>query len=72
MQISIELNPDSKQSLQSQIFESIREQILTGRLKSGMLMPSTRMLNEQLGVSRNTIVLAYDRLIDEGYLYSKE
>ncbi len=72
MQISINLNPDSKQSLQSQVFESIREQILSGRLKSGMLMPSTRMLNEQLGVSRNTIILAYDRLIAEGYLYSKE
>ncbi len=72
MQISIELDSDSQQSLQNQVFESIREQILTGNLKSGMMMPSTRLLNEQLGVSRNTIIHAYDRLIAEGYLFSKK
>ena len=72
MQISIKLDTRSKQSLQNQVFESIREQILTGDLKSEMLMPSTRLLNEQLGVSRNTIIHAYDRLIAEGYLYSKK
>lgn len=72
MQISIKLDSNSDQSLQNQVFESIREEILTGNLKSGMLMPSTRILNEQLGVSRNTIILAYDRLIAEGYLYSQK
>jgi GntR family transcriptional regulator / MocR family aminotransferase len=72
VQISIALDSGCGQSLQNQIFESIREQILTGHLKSGLLMPSTRLLNEQLGVSRNTIILAYDRLIAEGYLYSQK
>lgn len=72
MQISIQLDSKSEQSLQNQVFESIREQILSGDLKPGILMPSTRLLNEQLGVSRNTIIHAYDRLIAEGYLYAKK
>ena len=72
MQITIELDTSSKTSLQNQVFESIREQILTGQLKSGMLMPSTRLMSEQLSLSRNTIILAYERLIEEGYLYSKK
>ena len=71
MQISIELDSQSNQSLQNQIFEAIRQQILSGVLKSGVLMLSTRALSEQLDVSRNTVILAYDRLIDEGYLYSQ-
>lgn len=72
MQIVIALNASKSQSLQDQIFESIREQILSGRLKSGMSMPSTRMLSEQLSVSRNTIIFAYQRLITEGYLFSRK
>ncbi|MCG8325390.1 MAG: PLP-dependent aminotransferase family protein [Thiotrichales bacterium] len=72
MQITVNLDSHSRVSLQSQVFDSIREQILTGQLKSGMLMPSTRLMSEQLSVSRNTIIFAYQRLIDEGYLYSKK
>ncbi len=71
MQILLKLAPDVKQSLQQQVFESIRQQILTGRLNPGMLLPSSRLLSEQLGVSRNTIIYAYERLVAEGYLYSQ-
>lgn len=35
-------------------------------------MPSSRKLAESLGVSRNTVVAAYEQLIDEGYLVSRE
>ena len=35
-------------------------------------LPSSRELAQQLQVSRNTIVLAYQRLVDEGYLISRE
>ncbi len=72
MQLPIKIELSGTQSLQNQIFESIRQQILNGQLKSGMLMPSTRVLSEQLGVSRNTVVLAFERLIAEDYLYSQK
>lgn len=54
--------------LQDQIYEQIRDLIVTGRLKVSARMAATRLLAEQLGVSRNTVVLAYERLIAEGYL----
>jgi len=72
MQIPINIERLGGQSFQNQIFESIRQQILRGQLKPGMLIPSTRVLSEQLGVSRNTIVLAYDRLIAEGYIFTQK
>ncbi len=72
MQLTIKIDISDAQSLQNQIFHSIRQQILNGQLKSGMLMPSSRTLSEQLGVSRNTVVLAFERLIAEDYLYSRK
>jgi GntR family transcriptional regulator/MocR family aminotransferase len=72
MQLSINIDLSNNQSLQTQIFESIRRQILNGQLKPDTLLPSTRLLSEQLNVSRNTIVLAYDRLIAEDYIYSRK
>lgn len=71
MQLSINIDSSTKQSLQNQIFESIRQQILSGQLKANTLLPSTRLLSEQLNVSRNTIVLTYDRLIAEDYICSR-
>jgi GntR family transcriptional regulator/MocR family aminotransferase len=71
MQIPIDIDLLAGESLQNQLFESIRLQILHGQLKSGTLLPSTRDLSQQLGVSRNTVVLAYDRLIAEDYIFTR-
>jgi GntR family transcriptional regulator / MocR family aminotransferase len=54
--------------LQQQLYKQIRELILSSRLPAGMRMPSTRLLAEQCAVSRITVLLAYERLIAEGYL----
>jgi len=40
--------------------------ILTGRLKSGDPVPGSRALAAQLGVSRNTVIIAYEHLVAEG------
>ncbi|ADE14256.1 regulatory protein GntR HTH [Nitrosococcus halophilus Nc 4] len=72
MQLPLKLERRSKQTLQSQLFEQIRGLILSGKLKPGTPMPATRSLSEQLGVSRNTVLLAYDRLIAEDYLQTQE
>jgi GntR family transcriptional regulator / MocR family aminotransferase len=58
-------------SLQNQIFEQIRVQILDGRLRVGEPLAATRQLSEQLQVSRNTVALAYERLIAEGYVETR-
>lgn len=71
MQLTLRIDPLSRQSLQQQLFEGIRRRILDGHLRPGMAVPASRALSEQLGVSRNTVVLAYERLIAEGYLQTR-
>ncbi len=58
-------------SLQAQLYSQIRELIISGQLRPGVRVPSTRDLVDQLGVSRNTIVYALDQLIAQGYLTSR-
>ncbi len=58
-------------SLASQLYESLRQAILTGQLRAGDRLPSTRQLAEQLSVSRNTTTGAYDQLLAEGYIDAK-
>ncbi len=57
-------------SLIRQVYEQIRHQILRGELSPGERLPSTRDLAENLRVSRNIILEAYDQLIAEGYMTS--
>ena len=72
MEIPISLDPKSRQSLQAQLYEQVRKLILGGRLKPGTPLPASRALAGQLGVSRNTVMLAYERLSAEGYLQTRE
>ena len=71
MQVTISIDRDSNRPLQSQLFEQLRTMIVDGRLKASSAMPATRQLCEQLGVSRNTVVLVYDRLLSEGYIETR-
>jgi biotin operon repressor len=48
-----------------------RAAIVDGRLQSGLRLPPTRLLAERLGVSRNTVVAAYERLLSEGYVIAR-
>jgi GntR family transcriptional regulator/MocR family aminotransferase len=59
-------------SLQSQVREMMVSAILDGRLPCDEPVPSSRRLARTLGVSRNTIVLAYQGLVDDGYLIPRE
>jgi GntR family transcriptional regulator/MocR family aminotransferase len=68
----IYLDPDSALSLQNQIRQKLVEAILAGSFPGGTRLPSSRKLAEQLGVARNTVVLAYEQLVEEGYLESRE
>lgn len=68
MQLPLRIKDRTGQTLQLQIFEQIRRLILDGRLRPGACMPASRVLAADLRVSRNTVVLAYERLEAEGYL----
>ena len=59
-------------SLQAQIREILIEAIRVGQLKTGDPVPSTRAMAARLSVSRNTVTLAYQALVAEGFLASRE
>ena len=46
-------------------------QIDIGRVSAGSRVPSTRALARQLGLSRNTVALAFESLVADGYLGSR-
>jgi GntR family transcriptional regulator / MocR family aminotransferase len=67
-QLPLTIRRHAPAPLQSQIAEQIRQLVAEGILAPATRVPSTRALSEQLGVSRNTVTLAYDLLIAEGIL----
>jgi GntR family transcriptional regulator/MocR family aminotransferase len=66
------LRHDRTVSLQTQLKRHLMDAILDGRLSPDEPLPSSRRLARALGVSRNTVVLAYQALSDEGFLISRE
>jgi GntR family transcriptional regulator / MocR family aminotransferase len=58
--------------LQLQIRQMIVSAIEDARLPLGLRMPSSRDLAALLKVSRNTIVIAYEQLVDQNFLVSRE
>jgi GntR family transcriptional regulator/MocR family aminotransferase len=57
--------------LYRQIYEAIRRAILSGNLRPTTTLPATRLLSKHLGVSRMTVINAYEQLLAEGYLEAK-
>lgn len=68
----IELRRDSEVPLKRQIYQVLRDQILNGRLQASEVLPSTRELASELKVSRNTVNEAYEMLLVEGYVLSRQ
>lgn len=68
--IASNLDPDSVRPLYRQIADRIADLVMTGALEQGCKLPASRDLAQSVGLSRNTIVLAYDQLIGQGVLRS--
>lgn len=58
--------------LQAQLREKLVSAILGGQLPPRTRLPSSRRLASDLGISRNTVTLAYQSLIDDGFLIAAE
>ena len=54
------------------LYRCLKEDIVTGRIAQGSRMPSKRTLAEDNNISIRTVLSAYDQLVVEGYLVSKE
>lgn len=62
------LDPSAPRPLHRQVADALRQDVLAGKLRPGQRLASSRALADQLGVSRNTVVHAFDQLTAEGYL----
>ena len=69
--LAFELDRSSKTPIFEQLCEAIRQKAAAGDLAEGFRLPPTRAFAIELGVSRSTIITAYDQLVAEGYLQSK-
>jgi GntR family transcriptional regulator/MocR family aminotransferase len=67
-QLPLTIRRNAQAPLQTQVAEQIRQLVCKGILSPCSRVPSTRALSEQLGVSRNTVTLAYEMLTTEGIL----
>jgi GntR family transcriptional regulator/MocR family aminotransferase len=66
--LGIVLDRSSRKTLGRQLCEQLRSAILSGQLEGGTRLPSTRELCEDLRVSRNLVLEAYDQLRAEGFI----
>jgi DNA-binding FadR family transcriptional regulator len=62
------LDRDAREPLQVQMYRWLRRAIWRGEFPAGYVLPSTRALAKQLGVSRNTALYAYEALAAEGII----
>ena len=66
--LPIQLDRARRTPLATQIYSAIRDGIENGRLATGARLPSWQDLAAQLGVSRGTVRVAYDRLVAEQFV----
>ncbi len=66
------ISAESGQTLQAQIRQAIVAAILDRQIAPSMPLPSCRVLAEKLGVARGTVVLAFQQLVDQGFLIARE
>jgi GntR family transcriptional regulator/MocR family aminotransferase len=66
------LEPDKGTTLQAQLRRMLVSAILDGQIPPGGPLPSCRSLAQSLKIARNTVVLAYQDLVEEGFLIARE
>ncbi|MQB43669.1 PLP-dependent aminotransferase family protein [Rhizobium sp. ICMP 5592] len=54
------------------IYEELKAQIANGIYATGSPIPSTRSLAAELGVARSTVTIAYEQLLSEGFIESRQ
>jgi GntR family transcriptional regulator/MocR family aminotransferase len=69
--LDLHIELDATGGRRSSLESALRAAIRQGRLAAGTLLPSTRGLAQELGLSRGTVSAAYDQLVEEGYLTTR-
>lgn len=64
------LELDGSGALYGQLTRALKAALHAGSMQVGARLPATRLLARELGVSRNTVLAAYDQLHAEGFIDS--
>jgi GntR family transcriptional regulator/MocR family aminotransferase len=72
LDLFLQLVPASRRRQRAGIEEGLREAIRSGRLPRGSLLPPTRALAHDLGVSRGTVLEVYSQLAAEGWIVGRQ
>lgn len=70
--MNIILSNQSEFPIYRQICNQVEEQIQSGAIPEGTILPSIRGLAKQLGISVITTTRAYNELESEGYIVSRQ
>jgi GntR family transcriptional regulator / MocR family aminotransferase len=69
--VEVHVSLVGRKDLTGEIYRQLRRAILDGRLPPGGRLPASRELAARLSVSRTTVVVAYDRLMGEGFITTR-
>ncbi|HYC02478.1 MAG TPA: PLP-dependent aminotransferase family protein [Azospirillaceae bacterium] len=64
----VTIDRDSPVPILRQVYLELRRAILAGAVPPGGRLPPTRVLAKRLGVARNTVVVAFEQLLAEGFI----
>ncbi|MGE6591888.1 PLP-dependent aminotransferase family protein [Bacillus mycoides] len=70
LELTPNLNANSKTALYVQLYEYIKKEIKDGTIPAFTKLPAKRKLATYLQVSKNTVEAAYEQLLAEGYIES--
>ncbi|MBO4591524.1 MAG: winged helix-turn-helix transcriptional regulator, partial [Eubacterium sp.] len=68
--LTYDLSEDSGLSLYEQLYNHIKQDILSGNISANEKLPSKRNLAKQLSISVMTVENSYNQLLSEGFIYS--
>ena len=64
-------SPDDPSSLREQLVRFFRKGVADGTLQGGIRLPASRVLAQELGLSRITVSSVYEQLVAEGFLEAR-
>jgi GntR family transcriptional regulator / MocR family aminotransferase len=69
--VDLHVSLEGRGDLTARIYRQLLDAILDGRLRAGERLPPSRELAQRLDVARNTVAVAYERLVAEGFLTAR-
>jgi GntR family transcriptional regulator/MocR family aminotransferase len=69
--LMFQLQRSNETSLYQQLYQEIKEAIISGKISVGTKLPSKRKLADFLAISQTTVELAYGQLLAEGFIESR-